>query len=132
MTRGPRAKKAIEVAKRIAAERGDVLEIFPVPGLPADFIIFARDRVIFVLVKRTRRHLPDAAWIALDYAQELNRIQRMPPCLVVSGELWVIAPWGTVQYFRIIPGPVVEVRRDGLPLEVAGKDAGLGRNGTGQ
>ena len=126
MSRGPRPEKAIAEAKGIAVERGAVVGLTPGPGLPVDFAIFGADRIIFVLVKRTRRHLSDTGEIGHDFAVELREIQRMPACPVASAELWVVAPWGTFQYFRVVPGPVTEICRPGLPVERPGSGPGAG------
>jgi hypothetical protein len=47
---------------------------------------------------------------------DILRLRRIPLNGVNARELWLLTPWGTWQYFRILDDRVIEIRADGTPL----------------
>ena len=53
---------------------------------------------------------------AAEYRLDLLRLRRIPLNGANARELWLLTPWGTWQYFRILDDRVIEIRADGTPL----------------
>jgi len=66
-----------------------------------DFILFTRERVIFVRIKRSHSRISAIGEIAVRFSNEIAGLRKVPHTPVVSRELWILLPWGTWQYFDI-------------------------------
>ena len=116
MTHGPKPKKAIDEAGRIATGRGTVLNNSLTPGFLTDLILFTGTQVVFIRVQRIRTHECDPKEIERMFKEVIHGLRNVPLSPVVCREIHVLAPWGAWQYFRIDDDRVIEVRRDGSPL----------------
>jgi hypothetical protein len=122
MTRGRPPKKACKEACGSAAQRGVVLEAAGIMGILFDFILFVRQRVIFVRVKRSHSRISTPGELAILFSCEIAGLRKVPLTAVVSRELWVLLPWGTWQYFRICDDSITEIH------ENRGKSTGTQEN----
>lgn len=113
MTHGPKPKKAIDEASKIAVIRGTLLNISMMPGFFTDLLLFTGTQVVFIRVVRIRTHACDPKEIELMFKEAIRGLRNVPLNPVVCREIHVLAPWGAWQYFRIEDDRVVEVRRDG-------------------
>ncbi|MDO9034158.1 MAG: hypothetical protein Q7U51_03020 [Methanoregula sp.] len=120
MTRGPKPKKAIVKAGRIATGRGFVLNISLTPGFFTDLLLFTGMQIVFIRVMRIRIHACDPKDIERMFKEAIHGLRNVPMSPVVCREIHVLAPWGAWQYFRIDDDRVIEVRRDGSPLTRSG------------
>ncbi|MGD0079575.1 MAG: hypothetical protein ABSB80_02865 [Methanoregula sp.] len=48
--------------------------------------------------------------------QDILHLRRVPLTGVIARELWLLSPWGTWQYFRILNDRLIEIRADGTPV----------------
>jgi len=125
MTRGRPPKKACREARNSAAQRGVVLEATGFAGSRIDFILFFRQRVIFVGVKRSHSRISSPQELAILFSSAIAGHRKVPLTTVVSRELWVLLPWGTWQYFLIGDDTITEIRDD------YGKISGTKENSAG-
>jgi len=116
MTRGPVPAEAIRKATRAADERGTVLERDFALRMRLAFIIFCSGVTIFVKVRRSRHHLMDPEECGADFRTDVMELRRIPLTDVTARELWLLSPWGTWQYFRVLDVRLVEIRSNGTPL----------------
>ena len=121
MTPGPEPREAIRQAIKNAAARGKVIHRDLLKEARFQFIIFCACLTIFVRVRRTRSHLMSPEDCAVEYRMDILRLRRVPLTGVVSRELWLLTPWGTWQYFRILDDRVIEIRADGTPMLAEGE-----------
>ena len=125
MTRGRPPKKACREACNNAALRGVVLEAAGIAGSRTDFILFFRQRVIFVGVTRSHSRITTPEEIAILFSSAIAGLRKVPLTTVVSRELWVLLPWGTWQYFLIGDNSITEIH------ENYGKISGTKENSAG-
>lgn len=116
MSRGPLPKEAIRQAIESAAGRGTVMERDLFQRARLGFILFCLSLTIFVRVRRSRSHILRPEDCADEFRLEVMQLRRIPLTPVISRELWILTPWGTWQYFRILDDQIVEIRSDGIPL----------------
>ncbi len=116
MTRGPEPHVAIRQAMKKAAERGKVMDRDLIREARLQFILFCASLTVFVLVRRTRSHLTSPEDCAAEYRMDILRLRRVPLNGANARELWLLTPWGTWQYFRILDDRVIELRADGTPM----------------
>jgi hypothetical protein len=86
-----------------------VLEPAGIAGSHIDFILFARQRVIFVRVKRSHSRICTPGELRVLFSCEIAALRKVPLTGVVSRELWVLLPWGTWQYFLIGDDSIIEI-----------------------
>ncbi len=101
MTRGRPPKKARWEAAKSAAHYGEVLEAAGIGRSHIDFILFVRQGVIFVRVKRSHSRIRNSQELRVLFSDEIAGLHTIPLTAVVSRELWVLLPWGAWQYFCI-------------------------------
>ena len=121
MSKGRPPKVACREACASAAHRGVVLCADGVIKSGFDFILFTRERVIFVRIKRSHSRISAVGEIAVRFSNEIAGLRKVPHTPVVSRELWILLPWGTWQYFDIGDESIT-----GIP-EDAGKIPGVDR-----
>jgi hypothetical protein len=68
---------------------------------------------------------------AADYRTEILYLRRVPLTGVIARELWILSPWGTWQYFRILDDRVIEIRSNGMPVLQEGPGASAHAMGEG-
>ena len=116
MTRGPLPAEAIRKAITTAAGRGIVLERELFQKSRLGFILFCLGLTVFVAVRRTRYRLSSPEDCAAEYRMDILHLRRVPLTGVVARELWLLSPWGTWQYFRVLDDRVIEIRSNGMPM----------------
>ena len=93
--------------------------------LPFDFVIFSGFCIWFIKVRRTRSNLSEL-WDILQLCNaDIRDIRTMPYSAVSAQGLWVLAPHGTWQFFRITADAVTEIRSDGSAMPGTGTDPNL-------
>jgi hypothetical protein len=108
--------KAIREAIKNAAGRGTVMDRDLLRESRVEFILFSAVLTIFVRVRRTRSHITSPEDCAAEYRTDILRLRRVPLTGVIARELWLLSPWGTWQYFRVLDDKVIEIRGDGMPV----------------
>ncbi len=112
MSRGRPPRLACREACTCAARRGVVLDAPGIVKSRIDFILFDRQRVIFVRVKRSRSRILTPGELAIRFRGDISEIRKVPLTPVVSRELWIFLPWSTWQYFCIGEDTITEVFDD--------------------
>ncbi len=120
MTHGPKPKKAIEEAWRIASGRGPVLDISRVRGFPGDLLLLDGSRLVFIRVRRSRTHACEPRDIEMLFKETILELRTVPQNPAIVREIHALASWGVWQYFRIDIDRVTEIHRDGMPFLPAG------------
>jgi len=95
-----------------------VLDAAGMAGSHVDFLLFVREQVIFIRVKRSHSRIIAAGELTVRFSSEIAELRKVPLTPVVSRELWIFLPWGTWQYFGIGDESIT-----GIP-EDAGKNPG--------
>ena len=135
MIRGPLPREAIRLAIDQAGGRGTVMDRDLFQRARLGFIIFCMSLTVFVRVRRSRSHILRPEDIAAEFPGDVRLLRSIPQTSVISRELWLLAPWGTWQYFRILDDRIIEIRSDGVPLTgfsgPAPADGGPGMNPGG-
>jgi hypothetical protein len=116
MTRGRPPVKAVKEAIGMAKIRSGVWEVPENTGLPFDFVIFSGFCIWFIKVRRTRSNLSELWHILQLCNADIHDFRMMPESAVSVRELWVLAPHGTWQFFRILADGVTEIRSDGSTM----------------
>ena len=111
MTRGRPPKKARWEAAKSAAYQGEVLEAAGIARSRIDFILFVRQWVIFVRVKRSHSRIRSSQELRVLFSEEIAGLHTLPLTAVVSRELWVLLPWGAWQYFCIGDDGIREIHK---------------------
>jgi len=111
MTRGRPPKKARWEAAKSAAHQGEVLEAAGIARSRIDFILFVRQWVIFVRVKRSHSRIRSSQELKVLFSDEIAGLHTIPLTAVVSRELWVLLPWGAWQYFCIGDDGIREIHK---------------------
>jgi len=60
------------------------------------------------------------------FKEEIQQLRTVPKTSVVSREIWVVSPWKTWQYFRVLDDRIVEIRCDGQLVLQGEEVPGLG------
>ncbi len=116
MIRGPLPHEAIRQAIDHAAGRGTVMDRDLFQRARLGFIIFCMNLTVFVRVRRSRSHVLRPEDLAAEFPADVRMLRGIPLTRVIARELWLLAPWGTWQYFRIFDDRIVEIRGDGIPF----------------
>lgn len=120
MTRGPPPQSAIDDAEKIAWARGFVTLCRRGRGSVCDFVIHAASHTAVVLVVRSRRLHGSLAEMQVQCAEPIARLRLVPQGLCRSLELWACSQYGGIRFFRIAGNGLLELRRDGEPLDANG------------
>ncbi len=112
MSRGRPPKLACREAYARAAQRGMVLDAAGREASRFDFILFVRERVIFVRVKRSHSRISSSGSgeLTVRFSSEITGLRKIPQTPVVSRELWILLPWGTWQYYGISDDAITEIQ----------------------
>jgi hypothetical protein len=102
-----------------------VLEAAGIVGILFDFILFVRQRVVFVRVKRSHSRISTTGELAILFSCEIAGLRKVPLTAVVSRELWIFLPWGTWQYFLIGDDNITEIRDDNGKISGTKKDSAV-------
>jgi hypothetical protein len=117
MSRGTRPKITLTSALTIARVRRAPQPAVPYPERYFDLAIISVIPAVFVRVKYFDRILapvPDILLELPDIFRELRIIASDP---AISQELWLRSRHGTWRFFRIIEGGIIEINRNGHPID---------------
>jgi hypothetical protein len=92
--------------------RSTVLDAPGFAGTHTDCILFLRQQVVFIRVKRGRSLIQSPRDLVVLFSSEIAGLRTIPLTTVVSRQLWVLLPWGTWQYFSIFDDRIVEIHPD--------------------
>ncbi len=113
MTRGRRPLVALKEAYEIALKRGEVLLVSDGRYEHFHFIIFQKDRIVFVKVKRTLTNTDDPKAILDNYDRDVRHVARVPLNDVDARELWARSPRGDFFFFRVEKDRILRLLSDG-------------------
>lgn len=116
MTRGPLPLVAIRQATKKALSRGQLMERDLFKESRTDFVIFSDSLTVFVRIRRTPMHILCPEDCAAKFRADVFFLRRIPLTSVTARELWLLTPWKTWEYFRVLDDRLIEVRSDGLPI----------------
>jgi len=121
MTRGRYPKKAIDKAKKIAKERGEVRYYARNRGLHPHFSIVAPHILAEVMLKITKHINAPLAQLAPEAAEEIECMKMYPASQQISREIWFSSQNYFRRYFRITGTGLIELAPDGnlLPVDLA-------------
>ena len=122
MSRGRPPRLACTEACARAAQRGMVLDADRVAVSRFDFMLFTRERVTFVRVKRSHSRISAVNELTVRFSSEIAGLRKVPQTPVVSRELWILLPWGAWQYYGIGDETVTGIDED------TGKNSGPPRD----
>ena len=120
MTRGRPPRKAVKEAVEPARKRGSSVELPDTSGLPCDLMIFSPSCIVFVKVKRMRALVRGPSDAAIKYGPEIRALRILPESGAALRELWILSSHTVWQFFRILPGSIVEIREDGAGVTCTG------------
>ena len=113
-------KEAVEPARG----RGSIVELPETCGFPCDLMIFSPSCIVFVKVKRMRALVQGPPDVAIKYGPEIRALRILPESGAALMELWILSSHTVWQFFRILPGSIVEIREDGAGITSTGKRSG--------
>lgn len=115
MTRGPQPLKAIACAKEIAGRQGQIMSDRTLLQSRYSFILFRKDRTVFVRVKRIRTHVSEPREINLLFHMDVLQLRMLPETPVTSREIWTLSPWNVWQFFVVKDDRLMEIRHQEPP-----------------
>jgi len=124
MTRGRYPAKAIDKAKKIAGERGEVRYYARNRGLHPHFSIVAPHLLAEVMMVLTKHIGAPLAELEADAADEIGCMKMYPASLQISREIWFSSQNYFRRYFWITATGLTELSPDGNPLPVDPAQAG--------
>jgi hypothetical protein len=101
-------REALGIAKR----QGPVLDASGIAGTHTDCILFLRQQVVFIRVKRGRSLIRSPQELVVLFSSDIAGLRSVPLTQAVSRQIWVRLPWGTWQYFSIFDDGIVEIQPD--------------------
>lgn len=113
MSRGPRPRRALPEAIRLAHLRGTIQPAGKGPEALYHFTILANGMIAFVRVRFAARILASPAEIAATFKEEILRLRAVTQDAAISRELWLRSKHGTWRFFRVTAEGLVELDRDG-------------------
>lgn len=121
MTKGRYPKKAIDKAKKIAQERGEVRYYDRGRGLHPHFFIVAPYILAEVIMKITKHINAPLAQMEAEAAEQIGCMKMYPASQQISREIWFSSQNYFRRYFRIIANGLIELGPDGnlLPVDLA-------------
>jgi len=120
MTRGRYPAKAIDKAKKIAEERGEVRYYARGRGLHPHFSIVAPHILAEVMLKITNHIGAPLAQLAAEAAEEIGCMKMYPASQQISREIWFSSQNYFRRYFRITGTGLIELGPGGnlLPVDL--------------
>ena len=122
MTRGRPSLQAIGLAAGIAAKRGVVIVIDPSKKSPFDLYFIRSNDIVAAKVKRARSRIREPKDIAVMFKSEITNIRTQQLPTLVQREFWILAPWGSWQFFLVREDWIIEISPDGDPLKSSLQD----------
>jgi hypothetical protein len=130
MTRGPAPLTGIDIALPVAWARGFVTLCIRGRGCVCHFVIHAEGYTAVVVIQRCRRLHGSLSEMASQCREAIDQVRLVPPGLCRSLELWAYNRHGVIRLFRIAGTGLVELKRDGEPMNGDGNPP-AGAHGEG-
>lgn len=113
----PRHGVAVAEARQLLVEQGWVVTRWIGLRSPPDLFAIGRNAYLLVMVRTSRRLLPDAHAVSIRYHDDLERMRtmRVPPGIRL--ECWVLAGKGRWTCYEIYPGGIRRCWREGVAPE---------------
>jgi len=113
----PRHGVAVAEARQLLKEQGWVVTRWIGLRSPPDLFAIGRNAYLLVMVRTSRRLLPDAHAVSIRYHEDLERMRtmRVPPGIRL--ECWVLAGKGRWTCYEILPGGIRRCWRKGIAPE---------------
>lgn len=131
MSRGPHPGRTLAGAIPIAQLRGTVHVVRRAHESQYDLVIAATVPVAFIRVKYADRILVSLQDIEARHRDAIAGLRAMVSAENISRELWLRSRHGTWRFFRIETTGLVEISRDGRPLDIPGKNPSAPLSGRG-
>jgi len=113
----PRHGVAVAEARQLLAEQGWVVTRWIGIRSPPDLFALRKDRFLLLMVRHSRRPLPDAHAIVLRYRDDLDRMRAIGAPAGILMECWVLAPLDGWKCYEILPGGIRRCWRKGIAPE---------------
>jgi hypothetical protein len=120
VTRGRRPLVALKEAYEIAMKRGQVMPVSEGRCDHFHFILFTKNRVTFIKVKRMLSDISDPKEIMQNYEREIRYLARVPLNAVDAREFWARSPRGTFHFFLIEKDRILDLQADGSVMTETG------------
>jgi hypothetical protein len=117
MSRGPYPGRTLAAALPIAEIRGVVHRIRSARGSLYDIVIATAVPVAFVRLKYADRIHMTLAETEEFHRDAINGLRAIVSTENISRELWLRTRHGTWRFFRVMGTGLVELSRNGMPLE---------------
>ena len=117
MSRGPYPGRTLAAALPIAEIRGTVQKIRSARESMYDIVISTAVPVAFVRVKRSDRILLSLEEAEVLHVEAITGLRSIVSAENISRELWLRSRHGTWRFFRIMKTALIELSRNGMPLE---------------
>jgi hypothetical protein len=117
MSRGPYPGRSLASALPIAEIRGMVHRSRSTRGSLYDIVIATAVPVAFVRVKYADRIDLTLAETEEFHREAINRLRAIVSTENISRELWLRSRHGTWRFFRVMKTGLIELSRNGMPLE---------------
>ena len=132
MSRGIPSQKALDAALPIAQARGEVMFFRQDPGTPCNFLITYTGGGTVVRIRRARRLHCSVPEIVTQNIEPLNLLRSVTLFPGITREFWLWSPHGTMRFFRVDDGGLIELDRQGEPLKPLVFGSAGGKKSVGQ
>jgi len=122
MTRGRPPNRGISDALPFARARGLVMEIRQNGETPAELVISADGKVVFVRIRRAEPFRRTPEELDAEHRESLTQLRAIPGSATILREFWAYSKYGTWRFFRVEDTGLVENGRDGRPLGARGME----------
>ena len=130
MNRGPAPKNGIDLALPVAWARGFVTLCAGGRGSVCHFVIHAEGYTAVVVIQRFRKLHGSVKEMESACRETIAGIKLVPPGLCRSLEVWAYNRHGALRFFRIAGTGLIELKKDGEPMNGDGSiPAGTSRAG---
>jgi hypothetical protein len=114
LTRGRPPYETIREAMELAETLGKVREGPDTKQVPAHFTVYLERVTLYARVKRPQARIDGPIALLDTCTDDVLLLKRIPFTPVVIHEVWAGLRNGTWQFFRILPGTIVEIQTSGL------------------
>jgi hypothetical protein len=113
----PRNSTAVHEARQRLVEQGWQVTRWSGTRSPPDLFALRKDRFLLLMVRHSRRPLPDAHAVVLRYRDDLDRMRAIGAPAGILMECWVLAPPDGWKCYEILPGGIRRCWRKGIAPE---------------
>lgn len=110
----PRSSTAIHEARQRLVEQGWQVTRWNGTRSPPDLFAMRKDAFLLLMIRISRRPLPDAHAVFLRYRDDLDRMRAIGAPAGIRMECWVLAPPDGWKCYEILPGGIRRIWRKGI------------------